>query len=64
MLKSAATAAALLALIAGPALAQPKTLVVAGYGGSWAQHLSAVVLQRILGGLMLLIGLRFLFFAK
>jgi len=38
---------------------------VGGYfGGSWAQHLSEVVLQRILGGLMVLIGLRFLFFAK
>jgi uncharacterized membrane protein YfcA len=30
------------------------------FGGSWAQHLSATVLQRILGGLMVLIGLRFL----
>ena len=31
--------AAIFALIAGPALAQPKTLTVAGYGGVWDQHL-------------------------
>lgn len=38
---------------------------IGGYfGGSWAQNLSEVVLQRILGGLMLIIGIRFLFFAK
>jgi len=38
---------------------------IGGYfGGSWAQNLSEVVLQRILGGLMLVIGIRFLFFAK
>jgi hypothetical protein len=30
------------------------------FGGSWAQHLSATVLHRILGGLMVVIGLRFL----
>src|SRR4029077_12413143 len=38
MLK-AVGAAALFALFAGPALAQPKTLTVAGYGGVWDQHL-------------------------
>src|SRR6267142_3406072 len=38
MLKSVG-AAALLALIARPVLAQPKTLTVAGYGGSWEQQL-------------------------
>src|SRR5712671_325027 len=38
MLKSVG-AAALLALVAGPVLAQPKTLTVAGYGGSWEQQL-------------------------
>ena len=32
-------AAALFVLFAGPALAQPKTLTVAGYGGVWDQHL-------------------------
>ena len=26
-------------MLAGPALAQPKTLTVAGYGGVWEQHL-------------------------
>ena len=38
MLK-AVGAAALFVLFAGPALAQPKTLTVAGYGGVWDQHL-------------------------
>jgi uncharacterized membrane protein YfcA len=38
---------------------------IGGYfGGHWAQRLSEVALQRILGALMLLIGVRFLFFAK
>src|SRR5260370_3683329 len=37
MLKS--VGAALLALLAGPALAQPKSLTVAGYGGSYEQTL-------------------------
>ena len=38
MLKSIRIAVAL-ALFAGPALAQSKTLTVAAYGGVWDQHL-------------------------
>ncbi len=37
-------AAALLALLAGPALAQPKTLTVAGYGGSFEQTLRSEII--------------------
>src|SRR6266851_5451378 len=43
MLKSVG-AAALLALLAGPALAQPKTLTVAGYGGSFEQTLRTEII--------------------
>src|SRR5260370_2978405 len=42
MLKS--VGAALLALLAGPALAQPKTLTVAGYGGSFEQTLRTEII--------------------
>jgi putative spermidine/putrescine transport system substrate-binding protein len=43
MLKSVGTAVAL-ALLADPALAQPKTLTVAGYGGSFEQTLRTEVI--------------------
>jgi len=43
MLKSIGTAA-LLALLAGPALAQPKSLTVAGYGGSFEQTLRSEII--------------------
>jgi putative spermidine/putrescine transport system substrate-binding protein len=43
MLKTVGTAA-LLALIAAPALAQPKTLTVAGYGGSFEQTLRTEII--------------------
>jgi hypothetical protein len=43
MLKDIGGAAAL-ALVAGTALAKPKTLTVAGYGGSWEQELRKDVL--------------------
>src|SRR5258706_9758579 len=38
MLRSVA-AAVLFALVSGPVFAQPKTLTVAAYGGSWEQQL-------------------------
>jgi uncharacterized protein len=35
--------------------------LIGGYfGGLWAQRISAIVLQRVFGGLLVLIGIRFL----